>query len=320
MIEGLGGSMDQSSTIALLLSTFNGHKYLKDFLDSLASQSYQNFILFVRDDGSSDETVSIIETYKEKLTLHLLEERSNLGAKLSFNRLLEYTENNFKYEYFMFADQDDIWLPDKIESTFTRMKALEHEHPGEPVLIHTDLIICDEIANVISPSFWDYQNLDPSRTQLNQLLVQNVITGCTMMINRKLAQVCQPIPQHCMMHDWWIGLVASCFGHIGHLNKGTILYRQHGKNQVGTNGYRFKSAVAKIREPFSIDPNINQCFILFRSFEDIMDDRLINTLTAYLALRKPGRINKIKLVIKWKFYKKGLLLNSFYILRLLRCK
>ena len=121
--------------IVILLSTYNGEKYLKDQLDSILSQSYKNFEIIARDDGSSDETINILKSYNIKI----LDTDKNLGAKLSFSVLLDYAVTNTDADYFMFCDQDDIWKNDKIEKTITMMKALEKTNSDLPLLVHTDL-------------------------------------------------------------------------------------------------------------------------------------------------------------------------------------
>ena len=206
--------------ILILLTTYNGARYLKQQIDSLLNQTYKNFEIIARDDGSSDNSFEILMSYDIKT----LESIKNIGAKGSFGTLLEYAVQNSDSEYFMFCDQDDVWENDKIEKTFTKMLEMEKSNPGTPLLAHTDLKVVDERLVSIADSFWKYQNIDPKKDSLNRLLMQNTITGCTMMINRKLAELALPVPKECIMHDWWIGLVASVFGRIDVIKVSSKIY------------------------------------------------------------------------------------------------
>ena len=235
--------------VAILLSTYNGEKYLKNQLDSLMAQSYKDFEIIARDDGSADDTVEILKSYGIKL----LETNENLGAKSSFATLLNYTVEHSDAEYFMFCDQDDVWSEYKVEKTLTKMQEMEQQFSDIPLLVHTDLEVVDEKLNTINSSFYTFQKINPFEDNLNKFLVQNSITGCTIMINRELAQKCLPIPSKAIIHDWWIGLVASKFGKIGYLNSPTIQYRQHNNNTVGAKGFSIYMIVKKIYMLFTSD-------------------------------------------------------------------
>lgn len=220
--------------VDIVLSTYNGQQYLQELLESIAGQSYPNWRLLVRDDGSRDQTIGILQrhrdTFQGKITI-IDEPGGNLGVVQSYSALLGRSDA----EYIMFSDQDDVWLPEKIAVTFEEMRRVEQRAaPGTPVLVHTDATVVNAGLAPISPSLWNYQKCDPeSGAALKRLLLQNVATGCTVMINRALRDRGVPIPAGVMMHDWWLTLVASAFGRIGHVPKPTLLYRQHGRNESG---------------------------------------------------------------------------------------
>lgn len=216
----------------ILLATYNGGPYLDAQIDSLVAQSCRDWTLMVHDDGSTDDTVAIVKRYEEACPgrIVLLEDNASFrSASLNFGYLLEKSDAS----YIMFCDQDDVWYPEKIEKTMARMLEMEQTYPGLPLLVHTDLEVTDEDLHTIDDSFWHYGNLDPRYDALPRLLMQNFITGCTMMINRKLMEKALPIPENAIMHDWWLGLVASRFGKIGYLPEATVAYRQHAKNDTG---------------------------------------------------------------------------------------
>jgi glycosyltransferase involved in cell wall biosynthesis len=220
-------------SIKILLATYNGQEYLAEQIDSILAQSNQDWQLLVRDDGSDDDTVRIIEDYANRLPDRIRLIRDNggrLGASLNFGKLLEYADT----EYIMFSDQDDVWLPNKIELTLNAMKAAEQVYPDKPILIHTDLKVIDSELNTIADSMWNYQKLFPeSGDDLNRIMAQNVVTGCTVMINKKARAVSIPVPDEAIMCDWWLALNVCRHGKIVYVSIPSVLYRQHSSNRVG---------------------------------------------------------------------------------------
>jgi glycosyltransferase involved in cell wall biosynthesis len=244
--------MDQDSglpnpanvTVEILLATYQGAPFLSEQLDSLLSQTCQDFRIIVRDDGSADDTRKIVEAY---VTRHpgrimlLPADGQRLGASGSFAQLL----GSSRAPFVMFCDQDDVWTPDKVEITLAAMRDLERSHGADtPLLVSTDLKVVDERLNVIAESFWAYQRLHPERLKrLSRVLVQNFATGCTVMVNRALIDLARPIPAEAIMHDWWLALVATRFGKAQPLARPTVLYRQHGRNDVGARRWHFRAGV-----------------------------------------------------------------------------
>jgi len=246
--------MSYKPSIDILLATYNGQEYLAEQIDSILAQSNQDWLLLVRDDGSNDNTVRIIEDYASRLPgrIKLVTDNGNrLGANLNFGKLLEYADT----EYIMFSDQDDVWLPNKIELTLNAMKAAERIYPDKPILIHTDLKVMDSQLNTIADSMWSYQKLFPEvGDDLNRIMAQNVVTGCTVMINRKARAVSTPIPREAVLYDWWIALNVCKHGKIVYLSIPSILYRQHSGNQVGAqrvNAVHFLKKLRNVKELMS---------------------------------------------------------------------
>jgi len=223
--------------ITILLSTYNGSAYLQEQLASIQQQSFVDWVLLVRDDGSEDDTIHILtQAIAQDERIQLLPSQGNVGVIESFSLLAAAGLQMFpNTNYFMFADQDDVWLPFKMSDTLDVMQtlALEHEH----VLVHTDLRVVDERLNQIAPSFMQFQHIHHEEDYaLNVLLVQNFVTGCTVMVNRALLSTALPVPGGAMMHDWWLALCAANMGKIGFVDKATMLYRQHQTNSVGAKG------------------------------------------------------------------------------------
>lgn len=225
--------INHKRSIDILLATYNGQEYLSEQIDSILAQSNQDWQLLIRDDGSVDNTRSIIKDYvaryPDKIGF-IEDEGSHLGASLNFQRLLEHSAA----EYTMFCDQDDVWLPRKIERTLTLLKATEKEYPNKPVLVHTDLRVVDSRLKTIARSTWRYQGTSPETgNDPDKVVLQNVATGCTIMINQKAKDVSMPIPKEAVMHDWWIVINVAKHGRIAYIPDPLVLYRQHSNNAVG---------------------------------------------------------------------------------------
>jgi len=234
------------NSISILLATYNGEKYLKEQLDSLFLQTYQEFDILIRDDCSKDSTVEIIKEYEKiypKRIKLIVDEIGNLGSSKSFMKLLEYSNS----DYIMFCDQDDIWLSNKIEISLNRIQELEKENRNQPLLVFSDLKVVNQDLKVLHKSFWEYQKLIPSISkEWKKLLAQNVITGCTMIINKKAKEVCLPFELPMMIHDQWIGVNISKYGKIDYLDEKTILYRQHENNVAGAHNYGLQYIASKL--------------------------------------------------------------------------
>ena len=293
--------------ILILLTTYNGARYIKQQIDSLLNQTYKNFEIIARDDGSSDNSFEILISYDIKI----LESMKNLGAKGSFGTLLEYAVQNSDSEYFMFCDQDDVWENDKIEKTFIKMLEMEKSNTITPLLVHTDLKVVDEKLVSTADSFWNYQNIDPKKDSLNRLLVQNTITGCTMMINRKLAELALPVPKECIMHDWWIGLVASAFGRIDVINDKTISYRQHSSNDTGAKKFGIKHIISKIKkyQELNTDKHLAQANSFLNCYRDRLDTETVLMLEDFINIKSKSFWRKRKILIKHNLLMQGFIRN-----------
>lgn len=221
--------------VEILMATYNGEKYLKEQLDSILSQTCSDWHLTIADDCSTDNTVAILKEYAykypEKITYHVNKTASG-SAKNNFYGLLM----NVDADYVMLSDQDDFWLENKIELTLNKMKESEAKYgSGFPLLVHSDLRVVDEKLQTLNVSFYDMERINPRLNRLNNILVTNVVAGCTMMANRSLLNRFIQLPKNSTMHDHWFALIAAAFGKIIFIEKATILYRQHASNSVGVN-------------------------------------------------------------------------------------
>jgi len=223
---------------SVLLSTYNGEKFLSDFFESVLAQDYPFFEFYIRDDASTDDTLSILLRYKKRhqSKFHVYAENScTVGPVDSYKKLLKIALNSRLASpvktYYLYADQDDIWLPNKMKEYADLIKK---EGENVPLLVHSDLKVVDESLNLISESLMSFQGLNPRKNKTFHLGMLNTVVGCTMMINQALAELCSDQGDEAIMHDWWIGLVASLKGKILYLPKRLVHYRQHDSNVCGT--------------------------------------------------------------------------------------
>ena len=236
--------------IAILLPTYNGSKYVRELIDSILAQSLQDFTLYIRDDGSKDKTLDIVSKYaNDNANVVCIPSEGNLGPRYVFFAMMEIVDSN----YYMFCDQDDVWMPSKVEDTFMKLKETEQLYPNKPVIVHTDLRIVDGELNLIAESLWKYRGYDVDLPHTFPYLCHyNDITGCTMMINSLAKQASKgalglKLPDF-MYHDNLISILATRKGGIVvPLKKATIIYRRHGDNE--TDALKFGSSIVhRLRE------------------------------------------------------------------------
>lgn len=227
--------------IYVLLATYNGSAFVAEQIDSLIAQSEPGWHLLVRDDASTDRTPDIVAAYaaKDARITVLPASRANQGTVANFDCLLRAACDQGA-AYVMLMDQDDIWVADKIERQTALLRAEEDRFgPGVPILVHSDLELIDCEGRTIHPSFMSFQHIrDEPSAPLRTLLVQNYVTGCTVLVNRALLDAALPIPPAAMVHDWWLALVAATSGKISYDATPTVRYRQHRGNQIGAKGWR----------------------------------------------------------------------------------
>jgi glycosyltransferase involved in cell wall biosynthesis len=218
--------------IAILLAVYNGERYLAEQIDSLISQTFKDWTLYIRDDNSNDTTPEIIRRYCSEYQniIEIKDKLGNLGCYRNFFQLVKVVDS----EYYMFCDGDDVWLPNKIEVTMNRMKEIELKYPKKPLIVHTDKIVVDENLILMANSHWESINLNPDKFLTYNLLgVCSCIGGATMLFNRSVKFISMPIPNVNVAHDLWLSLKTIKLGFISTLHVPTIKYRQHNVNVSG---------------------------------------------------------------------------------------
>jgi glycosyltransferase involved in cell wall biosynthesis len=213
------------SRVNILMSTYNGEKYLSEQLDSIMTQTYRTFRLTIRDDGSKDGTPAILSRYAALDDRVKLSLEDNLGVVGSFYRLLKNADQNS--HFFAFADQDDVWQSNKLERGVSVLSRFDAAIP---------LLYCSRLEYVSADL--THRGFSPKIVKthgIGNALVQNLATGCTIVINRAALELLlkHNWPPRVIMYDWWFYIVISAFGKVVHDDFVSMKYRQHGRNLIG---------------------------------------------------------------------------------------
>lgn len=297
--------------IDVLLATYNGEKYLKELLDSILIQTYSNIRIVICDDCSTDNTVLILNEYQKKDNrIIIYENLKNIGSDKTFEFLLTKVES----EYYMFADQDDVWNKDKIELTFKKLIDEDAD------LVFTDLEVVNHELKTIDKSFnklkkYDYKINKCIKNGYDLEILYNTITGCTILSKSSWISEILPFPENKnILHDYWVGLIISLKGRIVYLNMPTIKYRQHVDNQIGSSRYVEKLNDFEIIRKHLIDLRIEN-FSTFLSNKHLFtnEQNKLNkeALEYYMMIVNKRYINLKKLSIFNRLYKNDRI--SFYI-------
>jgi glycosyltransferase involved in cell wall biosynthesis len=319
---------DRSSIVEVLLATFNGERFLRQQIDSILSQSYENLRILARDDGSSDSTMAILKEYEQRFPqrFRVIPKISpDRGAKENFLQLMKASTA----DYACFSDQDDVWLADKVEKTMLAMAELEsHRGTTTPLLVFTDLRVVDDTLKTLHESFWQHSGINPEHIhRLNILLGHNVVTGCTMLINRSLLTMALQMPQEAAMHDSWIALLASSFGAAAIVPDKTVMYRQHDQNVIGANEHNRspRELISRFlqRESRMAQWKNNERVVeaLLRIHGEALSFKQRQILNAYLRCgRSENSMVRVTTMIQYRFFRSGLVRNMTTFLDLWRGK
>ncbi len=227
--------------IVILLATYNGEKYIRQQLKSLFEQTNQNFRLVVHDDGSSDATAEIINEYRDKYPDRIEIFYGNYcgGPKENFLWMLGRVEG----DYYLFCDQDDVWLPEKLQRSMDALTGEEDNYRSSkeevpPVCVFTDMRVVDEELNTLSDSFIRYIGRTPENTAYTQILIDNPAAGCTMCFNRALRDLVVDLApsvdlNNIPMHDAFVLEIAAIMGKVVAIDEPLAYYRQTGHNAMG---------------------------------------------------------------------------------------
>ena len=215
--------MIENKKIDILMATYNGEKYLAEQIDSIICQTYKNWNLLIRDDGSSDNTFKILKEYEKKddRIKIIKDKKGNLGIAKNFEELLKISSS----ELIMFSDQDDVWKKDKIKIML--------KYVGNSDLIISDAIVTNEKLECISESLFC---LVKSKNGIIKNVIKNTYYGCCMLFKRKILEEVLPIPNNKEIgHDLWIGLISEKYYKVKFIDEKLIYFRRHSNNVTTIN-------------------------------------------------------------------------------------
>lgn len=298
--------------VDIIMGTYNGETYIREQIESILKNTYKDWRLWVCDDGSKDNTESIVkefeQAYPDKIFWKPNEE--NKGAAINFLDGARKTTG----DYVMFCDQDDYWLPEKIADTLACMKRAEEKYGKEtPITVFTDAIVTDEGLKTIHSSFHQSSRLDTSKLDLAHMLMENKMMGCTMLLNRALLGKLRTFPKQVRMHDWWAGIVAAAYGKIVYLNKSTMLYRQHTSNVVGSIEFSKKAIMDKAsswrkQKKVLLDTQ-NQAGSLYELGKEDLQESTRKMIYAFATLHKRNWVMRRVGIVRYQFFKTGAVRN-----------
>lgn len=234
--------MRSGKKVKVLLSAYNGEKYIGEQVDSILGQTYQDLELYIRDDGSSDGTREVLKRYGEDERVHLMF-GENLGFIKSF---FELVARCGEADYYAYADQDDVWLPGKLEMALER---LEQEEQGQPLLYFSNYDFYDSDMN-----FQGHARLPAIKPSFHNAVVDCLTLGFNSVFNGRARELmAKHIPEHSCGHDWWTYMVCAGMGKVLFDERVTVKYRRHGTN-VSAGGMSFlKFQIWRFRKFFVND-------------------------------------------------------------------
>lgn len=269
--------------VVVLMSTYNGEAFLSEQIGSILAQTVPP-TLIVRDDGSDDGTCALLEDYARSGWLQFFRGQSRLGVQASFLHLL--CRHTAGADYVAFADQDDVWSPLKLERA---LRALARLPASRPALYCSRATVTDEsLVPIGMTPMW------PKAPAFGNALVENIVSGCTCVLNAAAAEVLRsgPAPRHARYHDWWCYLVISGFGEVIYDRAPTLLYRQHRSNAVGIARSAVRRGLRRLRRQFHEDPlaiMLRQASDFARCYGSALQATHADTLHALIdARQRPG--------------------------------
>jgi glycosyltransferase involved in cell wall biosynthesis len=281
--------------ISVALATYNGASFLNDQLQSIFNQTLKPFEIIVCDDRSTDQTHTILQAYQDKGLLKFQINDTSLGVIKNFQKTISFCRG----EYIALSDQDDIWMPEKLEQCIKEMKKIEKNNT-KPALVFSDLEVVDENLNVISSSLWQHLRAKPWKETFSSILFGNVVTGCAMVINQPMADALKNIPPQAMMHDHWAALIAFGFGQYGFITDRLVKYRQHTLNVTNNYKRNLKNRIATlfkdVRQSFKnngfLEKELNQAAAFEGLFKTQLPEGHQQMLSKFLILKKAGFLKR----------------------------
>lgn len=298
------------------MCTFNGEKYIREQLQSIADNTMTEWMLYASDDKSTDNTRVILQDfykkYPDKVKIAVHEEQN--GVALHFLEMIQkVSEEMLDEDVIMLCDQDDVWYKNKLEVTLEHMNSLIDKYTNQiPLLVCSDVQVVDENMLQISPSFREMNHYSIRNIDFSHLMMENKVQGCTIMINKTLAVKIKELPKNISMHDSWLGLIASALGKIDYITSPTMAYRQHASNVKGTMNYwqmiRMQFQNLSMQK-YTVYREALQIKEFLRIYDIELDDYFRQAAKAFASLEQQGFWTKRKNIIKYHMWKTGIVRN-----------
>lgn len=302
--------------ILILLSSYNGQDYIEEQIKSILKQTNVITKILIRDDGSTDNTINIIEKIQSEYPDRIeYVQGVNLGFAESFSRLIKLAHKKYNsIDYFAFSDQDDIWLPEKLKKAYDKIK---NDNYNGPILYCSDLIVVDKDLNRLNYKIRKSNHKTHKFINKYNCLVQNYSAGCTMLFNKATVEKYNKLnPSNIFYHDYFIYKLCMFLGKVYYDNNSYILYRQHGKNQVGAKNFIDRTKKRMELNWLHAHPIENQN----RSFLEVIRNELNSTdikLLEDFCNYNQKFINKLRLLTNRKIRYSSLSKDLMYRIRII---
>lgn len=304
--------MNNNEKIAILLCTYNGERYIREQLDSIIVQRYENWIIYVADDGSTDNTLSILKEYELKIDSSKLVITQGPRKGFAWNFISSLQKNGEDCDFFCFCDQDDIWLETKLENAIIAMKNLNINPKRDNILYGARTFLTDEYGKNIGMS-----SLFSRPLCLKNALLQTFAGGNTMLLSKSLRDEVSKIPEKesIVSHDWLLYIICTALnGIIIYDETPCLLYRQHSENIVGSN-LGISSKICRVKKifqgKFKAWNLINKNNLSY--FLDKISNENLKIIHLYYNDEKKSRIRRVKSFIKSGVYRQSKI-ESYFLL------
>lgn len=307
--------MQQTWTIDIILATYNGAAYIVQQINSLQTQTFRDWRLFVHDDGSTDNTVALIKQLAvSDSRINLIEDQVRLhSASENFMYLLQFSAADFT----ICCDQDDIWFEEKLQVLYHTIITKDQSKPqavyGNGYMYYCDTGIVHGRSVLTAP-----------KTLKDVLFLNGGIQGCAILFNRKMRQLCLDRPEYVCMHDHLFTLAALTFGEFTYVDRFLMLYRRHAHTvtdaAVGDFYERTETFFAQ-KSPVLEEKHYRALKSFYRHYRDRMDPNIQNVFQRFFVLEHLGKLGRLWRVLcdGYRLYNKKTILLAKIVLRCYLC-
>ena len=306
--------MESNLRICVLMATFNGASHLREQMDSILNQEGPEFSIYVSDDGSTDSTLQILQEFANKFPskIHLFVSQSKArGACANFLSLLQKVDSDL----YLFADQDDIWSLDHVQSLYDRYLRLNESEKAMPALIFSDMKIVQADGSPFADSFLKAEKLPNGVEHPHFYFVQNNISGCVTLFNQALKNLVlknsdflkrnlEKIP----MHDFFLATTAATFGKIYFVNKTLSAYRMHERNTLGVqNITSLKHVLDRLnRQSADMERILRYAEFFVEYFQKDLEAGELSVLQDFANIQSRSKLSRIGFMLRHGFVKYGI--------------